>query len=484
MRLPDALLELPAEEAARLIALQLLDAARSAHARFGTADPEALHDFRVALRRLRTTLRTYRRQLQDSLRKGQTRRLGRMARATRESRDLEVHLEWTRAQTAGLTAPERAGVDWLVDRMEQRRGKADARLGRTLEREFGPATDRLERRLSRYRATIAAEPVRRSRPAAAEIGERIQRLAHRLQADLGKVQGLSDEEPAHLARISAKRLRYVLEPIAGLVAGVEPFIASLRTLQDQLGDLHDSHVFVAELARAVEDASLIEARRTTDALRSWEGDPAAAGAGLADPRDGLLALGRRLRERGEQAFAAVSSGWLGGTADGFFLEVVELASRLAAGQHGREIERKFLLRGLPPAAHAAPPVEIQQGYLPGTRLVERLREVRRNGDARWWRTVKSGTGVSRLELEEETSREVFERVWPLTAGRRVVKRRYCVPSGNLTWEVDEFLDRDLVLAEVELPAADSPVEPPEWLAPYIDREVTDEVEYTNLRLAR
>jgi CYTH domain-containing protein len=37
---------------------------------------------------------------------------------------------------------------------------------------------------------------------------------------------------------------------------------------------------------------------------------------------------------------------------------------------------------------------------------------------------------------------------------------------------------------VELPAADSPVEPPEWLAPYIDREVTDEVEYTNLRLAR
>jgi CYTH domain-containing protein len=92
--------------------------------------------------------------------------------------------------------------------------------------------------------------------------------------------------------------------------------------------------------------------------------------------------------------------------------------------------------------------------------------------------------VSRLELEEETSRELFERIWPLTAGRRLVKRRYRVRADELTWEIDQFLDRDLVLAEVELPAADTPVEPPAWLSPYLVREVTDEAEYTNLRLAR
>ena len=58
MRLPETLLELPAEEAARFIALDLLATLRAARARLGSGDPEALHDFRVTLRRLRTALRT------------------------------------------------------------------------------------------------------------------------------------------------------------------------------------------------------------------------------------------------------------------------------------------------------------------------------------------------------------------------------------------------------------------------------------------
>jgi CYTH domain-containing protein len=65
-----------------------------------------------------------------------------------------------------------------------------------------------------------------------------------------------------------------------------------------------------------------------------------------------------------------------------------------------------------------------------------------------------------------------------------VKRRYLVPAGDLTWEIDEFLDRDLVLAEVELPSAEARVNPPEWLEPYVVRDVTGESEYSNMRLAR
>jgi CYTH domain-containing protein len=156
----------------------------------------------------------------------------------------------------------------------------------------------------------------------------------------------------------------------------------------------------------------------------------------------------------------------------------------AGAAPGLEIERKYLLRELPPAAREGESLEIQQGYLPGTRLVERLREVRNNGAVAWFRTVKSGTGLSRLELEEETTRDVFESVWPLTAGRRLLKRRWRVPAGGLTWEIDQFLDRDLILAEVELPSTDTPVEPPDWLAPYIVRDVTLEPEYANVRLAR
>ncbi|HEX6106168.1 MAG TPA: CHAD domain-containing protein [Gemmatimonadales bacterium] len=485
MRLPDSLLELPAEEATRFIALSLLDTLRAARTRMGSDDPEGLHDFRVALRRLRTTLRTYRPQLRDSVGRRTHRRLRRMARATRESRDLEVHIEWSRAQAPLLTPRQQAGVAWLVEALSRRRREADSSLTETIERDFGRTVEPLERRLSTYQATISLDPSRRFRTASAVVGARVLQLAGDLEVALGDVHTIQDEEPAHLARIAAKRLRYVLEPVAGLAEGVEEIIDRLKLLQDQLGDLHDSHVFVTELAGAVEEAAMTQARHVTEALRAWEAEPPVGAAEADDPRPGLLALARQLRERGRTAFEAVSAGWLNGAADSFFHQVADLGRRLlAAPAPELEIERKYLLRGLPPAVHGADRVEIQQGYLPGTRLVERLREVRRNGTASWLRTVKSGTGLSRLELEEETTRELFDRVWPLTEGRRVVKRRYRVPDGDLTWEIDQFLDRDLVLAEVELPSPETQVEPPGWLRPYVVRDVTGEPEYTNLRLAR
>jgi CYTH domain-containing protein len=58
-----------------------------------------------------------------------------------------------------------------------------------------------------------------------------------------------------------------------------------------------------------------------------------------------------------------------------------------------------------------------------------------------------------------------------------------VPDGPVVWEIDAFLDRPLVLAEIELPTPDFPVEIPDWLAPFLVREVTDESAFSNLRLA-
>jgi CYTH domain-containing protein len=128
-------------------------------------------------------------------------------------------------------------------------------------------------------------------------------------------------------------------------------------------------------------------------------------------------------------------------------------------------------------------VDIEQGYLPGERLVERLRRVRSSDGVTLVRTVKEGSGLTRLEVEEAVSPEMFERLWPLTEGRRIHKRRYRVPDGDLTWEIDEFVDRDLVLAEVELVGRPVTVELPAWLRPSVEREVTEEAEYSNLQLA-
>jgi len=149
-----------------------------------------------------------------------------------------------------------------------------------------------------------------------------------------------------------------------------------------------------------------------------------------------------------------------------------------------EIERKYLLSAMPPAIEGRPFREIEQGYLPGDRLQERIRRVRADGDEWYVRTVKVGAGIRRMELQEGTDRATFDAMWPLTRGRRVVKRRYRVPEGDLVWEVDEFSGRDLVLAEVELPSEDVRPRLPDWIAPWVVREVTGDPEYLNVNLAR
>jgi CYTH domain-containing protein len=151
----------------------------------------------------------------------------------------------------------------------------------------------------------------------------------------------------------------------------------------------------------------------------------------------------------------------------------------------REIERKYLLTALPARVLTAPAVHIDQGYLPGARINERVRRAKRDGVVRYYRTIKSGVGIEKLETEEETDERFFATVWPLTLGHRVEKRRYEVPEGELLWEVDEFLDRSgLWLAEVELSAVDQVVVVPGWLAEFVEREVTEDVRYTNHALSK
>jgi CYTH domain-containing protein len=153
----------------------------------------------------------------------------------------------------------------------------------------------------------------------------------------------------------------------------------------------------------------------------------------------------------------------------------------------REIERKYLLRGLPQGVTRHPSVEIDQGYIPGETVRERVRRIRGPDSTRYVRTIKVGTGMNRFEFEEDAPEEFFTAVWPLTLGHRVRKRRYVVPSFPARggpWEIDEFLDRDLVLAELELESEDERVEMPTSIASVLVREVTDEPAFSNYRLSR
>ena len=453
MHTPPNLPSLPVDEGSRRLALSYLQDAAAARGRVtGSPDADALHDYRVAVRRLRSCLRAYAKPLRSSLTGKTPRRLRRLGRGTNRSRDLDVHLAWLGEQQHNVGEPERLGLVWLFERFTADRDRAWEDMLDLDETLFPRLHSRLVRRLSRFRTTIDLDDGPRRRSTAAVAARRVRAASGLLKERLRRVQGYSSVDAIHRARIAAKHLRYLLEPFAPAVSEGQATVDRLKALQDGFGDVHDAHVFGDELKAALPDAERA----------------ASVGASLVP---GLEALMASLLARGQHAYDQVAAGWLGEAAAPFFTGVDALAKEIAAlVDRDREVERKFLLTGLPTLPGGESPVEIEQGYLPGERLIERVRRIRSDEGEELVRT-------------EPVSADVFDQLWPLTEGRRLRKRRYRVSDGDLTWEIDEFLDRDLVLAEVELAGRPVDVEVPAWLQPHVDREVTEDEAYSNLRLA-
>lgn len=260
--LPARLLDRPSPEAARWFTLVRLHELVLARDRLAEPDDrEALHDFRVALRRLRSLLRAYRDVLADSVSGKARRRLGELATASGPSRDSEVRLQWLSLR--GQPASDDPGFAWVVRLLERDRSKGDRELRRILDRDFADATGKLTRRLQHYRVTYALDDSTGPPSARAFVSQTLHTMAVELQEILAAAHTLGDTEALHRARVTAKRLRYTLEPLAEGDVAPAPVrraaavaIAQLKVLQDELGGLHDALTFDRWLAdRMAEEAA-------------------------------------------------------------------------------------------------------------------------------------------------------------------------------------------------------------------------------------
>jgi len=146
-----------------------------------------------------------------------------------------------------------------------------------------------------------------------------------------------------------------------------------------------------------------------------------------------------------------------------------------------EIERKFLVKELPPEIDFYPHSEIIQGYL---MITDNGVEVRlRKKGGRCYHTVKSGSGLVRKEAEKEISEAEFLEHWPETEGKRIEKVRSEIEYEEHIIELDIYSGdlAGLVVAEVEFDSEEesSHFAPPEWFG----EEVTDDERYKNKNLA-
>ena len=305
----------PVARAARKVVQSLLADARAARTslldsdRHGkTVTDEALHDFRVAARRLRSWHRAFTPWLGKAASRKMRRRLRAIARATGASRDTAVQLTWLKQQRRTMSARQRSGVDCLIAHLKERQPSHTVE-SLTAAHEFHALSARLGRRLERSgkatRARSAADQHRFGVVAARLVREASRALRQRLSS----LHTASDETAAHKARIAAKGLRYLVEPIVRAHddrrrSDGERLIGQLKQLQDQLGDLHDAHV----LALIVVDA---------------------------EPSPGMLGIARRLRGRRMRTFAAIEADWLGDGAAQFFDDLRSFCGELVRSTNRR-----------------------------------------------------------------------------------------------------------------------------------------------------
>ncbi|MBD1850605.1 CYTH domain-containing protein [Leptolyngbya sp. FACHB-711] len=147
---------------------------------------------------------------------------------------------------------------------------------------------------------------------------------------------------------------------------------------------------------------------------------------------------------------------------------------------GIEIERKFLVQGdsWRSKATATP---YRQGYILATK--ERVVRVRIAGEQAYITIKGESVGIGRAEYEYPIPvTDATELLDTLCDRPQIEKVRHCLASGDLVWEIDEFHgeNQGLIMAEVELPNADYPLQLPDW----IREEVTQDPRYYNAYLSK
>lgn len=216
-------------------------------------DPEAIHQLRVASRRLRTNLRIFQGVYPPKRARRWRQKLSRTAAALGEARDCDVQIIVLQEFLRSLDDTRlRPGARRLLWRWQQRRTELQKGVLQSLkDLQRSGVLAEME---SYVRPFLADEPEPDEfdalRPFAAEA------VSQRLETFRILAPALYREEAVeqlHMLRIAAKHLRYALEIFSPLY---EPWakevIQTLRSIQDGLGQIHDCDVWEQELDAFVE----------------------------------------------------------------------------------------------------------------------------------------------------------------------------------------------------------------------------------------
>lgn len=446
----------PAPEGVRIVALWWIEQLRGAQ--------NSQRDAFLIAQALRSTLSEHAELLTDAPIKRASRQLRELESALKAACTIGAEREWLEAEAEMLLPDAAAEATELSATLAGAHSKRVRAAAKAFEKTFGEFNAEAQRALSRFRIHGTVGVTINLDAFSAHLCGRLDRSLTRIKRAMADVEGVSSKRELKRILGGLIRVRAILMPFVSRLPSAGALYHSASQAQQQLEAMQTAQKLAKRARKQKFDG--LEAILADVALSHYN---AFASEWLSDMGECRLA----------SAYAARAALQVS-------VDVTQLSSGSITQEFGvpLEIERKYLLSGCPPEASVVPGTRIEQGWIPGRTLRERLRRsTYPTGVARYTRTVKFGRGISRVELEEDTDRSLFDSLWPLTVNARVRKRRHAIREGNHTWEIDVFTDRELVIAEVELRSADESPALPGWLEKWVIREVTGEPEYVNANLA-
>jgi putative phosphoesterase len=224
---------------------QLLRLRTEAKGVLANEDPENVHRMRVASRRTRTALDIF----GTCFRRKQLRRWSQTMKAVTKAlgaaRDTDVQIIYLQGALRSASEEERLGIEWLLKRKREARASLQPALVDAIHELLD--CGQLEEIVRATRGSAVRRASSKARARAIAFVHIARRVAE-LRTYAPFVHHEDQKEKHHQMRIAAKHLRYTLEPFDSLFAdGLSEELATVKKLQEVLGEMHDCDFWVLEL---------------------------------------------------------------------------------------------------------------------------------------------------------------------------------------------------------------------------------------------
>ena len=218
-------------------------------------DTEFLHDYRVAVRRIRSALGQIKSVFPPKTVGGFKRDFAFVGKSSNSLRDLDVYLLKETAFKAMLPAVLKEDIDPLFDYLRKKRSRAFRQVVKNLESiKYQQIIKRWEEFLTESQEDAAEEANARF-PVIDLARKSIFKQYRRVIRTSVPISEAVEDQELHDLRLECKKLRYLMDFFSGLFSAkkIDAFIEQLKTLQDCLGDFNDSCVQEEYLAAIAEE---------------------------------------------------------------------------------------------------------------------------------------------------------------------------------------------------------------------------------------